>query len=95
MVRRKQEVDVSRLMVIEMGNLPIILFKGKIGYLATVHIDKETAEKIGDVAGFVPAVKSVDEFLNAKLKDVTSWAEDVGLRPGMTVRKAIRLLDEE
>ena len=31
----------------------------------------------------------------AKIKAVTSWAEDLGLRPGMSVKKALEILDGE
>lgn len=76
-----------------LGNMPLIVIKAKRGYVACSYISKETAEKVGDVAAFVTGVKSVDDMVNAKIKDVTSWAEDLGLRPGMSVKKALEILD--
>lgn len=78
-----------------LGNLPLIIIKAKRGYVACSYISKETAEKVGDVAAFVAGVKSVDDMMNAKIRDVTSWAEDLGLRPGMSVKKALEILDGE
>ncbi|MEM4195130.1 MAG: DUF1805 domain-containing protein [Candidatus Anstonellales archaeon] len=78
-----------------LGNLPLIVIKAKKGYIACSYISKETAEKVGDVAVFVSGVKSIDDMMNAKIRDVTSWAEDLGLRPGMSVKKALEILDGE
>lgn len=77
----------------ELGNLKLIVIKAKRGYIACSYIDKETAEKVGDIAGFVSGVKCVDDMLKAKIRNTTTWAEDAGLREGMSVKKALELLD--
>jgi len=79
----------------QLGNMPLVIIKAKKGYVACSYISKETAEKVGDVAVFVSGVKSIDDMMNAKVKDVTSWAEDLGIRAGMSVRKALEILDGE
>jgi len=76
-----------------LGNLPLIVVKAKKGYIACSYIDKDTAEKIGDVAAFVSGVKSVEDFLRAKVRTTTSWAEDIGIREGMSVKKALEIMD--
>jgi uncharacterized protein YunC (DUF1805 family) len=76
-----------------LGNLPLIVVKAKKGYVACSYIDKETAEKIGDVAAFVSGVKSMDDFMKAKVRTTTSWAEDMGIREGMSVKKALEIMD--
>jgi len=78
-----------------LGNLPLIVVKAKKGYIACSYIDKDTAEKIGDVAAFVSGVKSVEDFLRAKVRTTTSWAEDIGIREGMSVKKALEIMDGE
>ena len=88
-------MDEDRFIVIQFGNLPLIIYKAKRGYIATCHINKESAEKLGDVAAVVPCVKKVEEFKKQKLREVTKWAEEFGLRKGMTVKRAARILDEE
>ncbi|MEM3075301.1 MAG: DUF1805 domain-containing protein, partial [Candidatus Bilamarchaeaceae archaeon] len=77
----------------KIGNLPLIVIKAKNGYVACSYIDKETAEKIGDVAAFVAGVKNIEEFKKAKIRHVTSWAENIGVREGMSVKKALELMD--
>jgi len=78
-----------------LGNLPLIVVKAKNGYIACSYIDKETAEKVGDVAAFVSGVKTLDDFKRAKIRCATSWAEDLGIREGMSVKKALELMDIE
>jgi len=77
------------------GNLPLIVVRAKNGYIACSYIDKETAEKVGDVAAFVSGVKSMDDFVKAKIRHTTTWAEDLGIREGMSVKKALELMDIE
>lgn len=76
----------------ELGNLKLLVIKAKRGYIACSYIDKDTAEKVGDVAGFVSGVKNIDDMVKAKLRETTTWAEDLGLREGMSVRKALEIL---
>jgi uncharacterized protein YunC (DUF1805 family) len=75
------------------GNLPLIVVKAKNGYVACSYIDRQTAEKVGDIAAFVSGVKNVDDFKKAKIRQVTTWAENIGVREGMSVKKALELMD--
>lgn len=79
----------------DLGNLPLIVIKAKKGYIACSYVDKETAEKIGDIAAFVQGVKTIDDFMKAKVRMTTSWAEDLGIREGMSVKKALELMDSQ
>jgi uncharacterized protein YunC (DUF1805 family) len=78
----------------EMGTLPLIVVKAKKGYIACSYIDKDTAEKVGDIAAFVSGVKDLKDLEKAKIRAATSWAEDLGIREGMSVKKALELMDE-
>lgn len=78
----------------KIGNLPLIVIKAKGGYVACSYIDRETAEKVGDIAAFVAGVKDVDDFKKAKIRRVTTWAENLGIREGMSVKKALELMDQ-
>lgn len=77
----------------EIGNLPLIVVKAKNGYVACSYIDKETAEKVGDVAAFVSGVRNIDDLKKAKIRHATTWAEDLGIREGMSVKKALEIMD--
>lgn len=78
-----------------LGNLPMIVVKAKRGYIACSYINKETAERVGDIAAFVSGVKCVNDIFSAKVKGTTTWAEDLGIREGMSVKKALELMDRE
>jgi uncharacterized protein YunC (DUF1805 family) len=77
----------------EIGNLPLIVVKAKNGYVACSYIDRNTAEKVGDVAAFVAGVKNINDLKKAKIRHATSWAEDLGIREGMSVKKALEIMD--
>lgn len=79
----------------DIGNLPLIVVKAKKGYIACSYIDKETAEKVGDIAAFVSGVRCLEDLKKAKIRQATSWAEDLGIREGMSVKKALELMDVE
>ncbi|MBU0591075.1 DUF1805 domain-containing protein [Candidatus Micrarchaeota archaeon] len=77
------------------GNLPLIVVKAKKGYVACSYIDKKTAENVGDVAAFVAGVKEIEDLKKAKIRHATSWAEDLGIREGMSVKKALEIMDAD
>lgn len=79
----------------KIGNLTLIIVRAKRGYIACSYVNKATAEKVGDVAAFVSGVKDYSAFFNAKIKETTSWADDMGIREGMSVRKALEIMDME
>lgn len=78
----------------QIGNLPLIIVRAKNGYVACNYINKDIADKVGDVAAFVCGVKSLNDFKKAKIRGVTTWAEEgYGVREGMSVKKALELMD--
>ena len=77
-----------------LGNVPLLIVKAKKGYVACGYISKEAAEKFGDVAAFVSGVKNFDDFFKAKIRSFTTWADDLGIREGMSVKKALELMDQ-
>ena len=79
----------------QIGNLTLIIVRAKRGYIACSYLNKATAEKVGDVAAFVSGVKDYGAFFNAKIKETTTWADDMGIREGMSVRKALEIMDTE
>ncbi len=85
---------MSEFHIYNLGNLPLIIFKTNVGYIATPYISKEMAEKVGDIAAFTDGVKTKEAFVKGKIRKITKWAEDLGLREGMTVKRAMRILEE-
>ena len=35
----------------------------------------------------------IDDLKKAKIREATTWAEDLGIREGMSVKKALELMD--
>ncbi|NPA22166.1 MAG: DUF1805 domain-containing protein [Candidatus Micrarchaeota archaeon] len=85
----------ENILSIELGNMPMFIYKGKVGYIVSLYLDIEAAEKVGDIAAVSASAKTKEQFLKAKLRKVTSWAEKVGLKPGMQVRRAIKILESK
>jgi uncharacterized protein YunC (DUF1805 family) len=79
----------------ELGNMPLLILKCKKGYIACSYLDIKSAERMGDIAACVSGVKSFDELLKSKIKGMTVWAEEIGIREGMSVKKAIELLEKD
>ena len=77
-----------------LGNVPLLIVKAKKGYVACAYVSKEAAEKFGDIAAFVTGVKTFEELYKAKIKFFTTWADDLGIREGMSVKKALELMDQ-
>jgi uncharacterized protein YunC (DUF1805 family) len=77
-----------------LGNVPLLILKAKKGYVACGYISKDAAEKFGDVAAFVTGVKTYEDLFKAKIKTFTTWADDLGIREGMSVKKALELMDQ-
>ncbi len=80
-------------LIFPLGNVPLLVLKAKKGYVACSYIDRQTAEHLGDVAAFVSGVKSFEEMFRAKIRHMTAWAEELGVREGMSVKKALELMD--
>jgi len=77
----------------QLGNVPLLILKANKGYVACSYIDKDAAEKLGDVACFVSGVKSFDDIYKAKVRGMTVWAEELGIREGMSVKKALEIIE--
>lgn len=80
-------------MIFSLGNMPLMIVKAKKGYVACAYLDKQSCERLGDVAAFVSGVKSLEDFMHAKIKNMTVWAEELGIREGMSVKKALEIMD--
>ena len=83
------------LVKISFDNVPLIIIKASKGYVATTHLDKKKIETLGEIACFISPVKSTNSLKKAKIKDTTSWAEELGIKQGMTLKRALEILNGE
>ena len=77
---------------IELPNAPLILLKGKKGFIMFSYLDMATANKLGDIAAVVRGVKSIDEALNAEISEVSNKAKEIGIKKGMKALKVLNML---
>ncbi|MCX5782028.1 MAG: DUF1805 domain-containing protein [Elusimicrobia bacterium] len=77
---------------IPMPNAKLILALGKKGYLMCGYLNLETAEKLGDCAGVIKGVKNLEDLLKGKVVQLTSKAKKMGIKAGMTGKKALSKL---
>ncbi|MCL4345444.1 MAG: DUF1805 domain-containing protein [Candidatus Thermoplasmatota archaeon] len=77
---------------IDMFTAPIIIVKGRKGYVMCGYLNTQTAEKLGDAAGLVRGVKDLETMLDATIEENTTKGRSLGLEKGRKVREIIDLL---
>jgi len=68
---------------------PLLLIKGKTGFVMCGYLNLEVAEKLDGAAAIVSGVSTFEEVLEAEIKSVTTKAERLGIKPGMVVKEAL------
>lgn len=79
----------------EIGNMPIIIIKCDNGYVANSYLDIDVADKVGDIAAIATDVHSLDELIKSKVFKATSWAKDLGIKEGTSIKRALELMCPE
>ena len=74
------------------GGPPLLLIKGEKGFVMCGYLSPDVAERVGLAAAIVSGVSSFDDVLNAEIKVATSKAKELGVEPGMIVKKVISRL---
>ena len=70
----------------------LVLAKAEKGFVCCGYLDLNTAEKLGEAACVVRGVKTVEDLLKAKVAGITSGAEALGIKIGMTGQEALELM---
>ncbi|MGP6206511.1 YunC family protein [Cuniculiplasma sp. SKW3] len=86
-----KERDVHYIKI-EMYRAPLIIIRGKRGYVMCGYLNIETAEKLGDAGALVRGVKDLQTMMNATIEETTTAAESIGLHKGKKVEEVIDLL---
>ncbi len=76
----------------DMFGAPLVLLKGKRGFVMCGYLNIQASDKLGDVGIRVTGVKNLDDMVKAKVSDVTSKAESLGIKPGSNVSDILHLL---
>ncbi|MEM4395976.1 MAG: DUF1805 domain-containing protein, partial [Thermoplasmata archaeon] len=79
---------------IDMGNAPLILIKGKKGFIMCGYLNIEASSTLGDIAGKIKGVKDFKDMLESKVVEVTEKAKKFGLNPGITGKEFLERLGD-
>jgi len=77
---------------VDLDPAPLILVRGKKGFLMCGYLNMEAADKLGAVAVSTSGVKTVDDILNKPVTKISMKARDLGVKEGMTGRQALEYL---
>ncbi len=69
---------------------PLLILRGRKGFIMCGYLDIRVAEKLGLIAARVVGVESIEEMLEKEIVEATEKARSVGIREGMKVRKALK-----
>ncbi len=70
---------------------PLLVISGSKGCLTCGYLSMESFERNGDAAAIVRGVNNYEEMLMATVKEVSSFARELGVEPGMTGRQALEI----
>ncbi len=84
------EFDFIRM---QLGNAPLLILKGKKGYIMCGYLDVATADRVGDIAVRVSGVNTMDDLLKANVAIASSKASELGIEKGMPVSEVLQFLN--
>ncbi|AYK15355.1 MAG: YunC family protein [Methanosarcina flavescens] len=73
----------------EMQKYPLLVIRAEKGFLMCGYLNIDAAETLGDTAAKVKGVQSFEDMLKAEVVEVTRFARELGVEPGMTGREAL------
>lgn len=74
----------------EMQKYPLLVIRAEKGFLMCGYLNVNAAEALGDTAAKVKGVQNFEDMLKAQVVEVTQFARELGVEPGMTGREALR-----
>jgi uncharacterized protein YunC (DUF1805 family) len=76
---------------IELG-YPLLTIRGAKGFLGCGYINTKACDKTKEACAVVTGVNTHEDMLTAKVKAVSSMAQDLGIEVGMTGQEALSML---
>lgn len=75
-----------------LGKAPLLILKGKKGYVMCGYLDINTSDKLGELAARVTGVKSLEDVLDAKIAQASKGLKEMGVEEGTPVTDALQFL---
>ena len=79
---------------IDLGNGPLVIIKARKGYVMCGYLNMDIANKLGDIAGKVIGVKTIEDALKATIVEVSDNAKKKGFIAGMKTKDFLNKLLE-
>lgn len=76
----------------KLGNKPLVVFKGKKGYVMCGYLDMAAADKFNDIAVKITGVSGIKDALKASAAGVSSAAKNAGIYPGQPVGEILKII---
>ncbi len=70
---------------------PLLVISGSKGCLTCGYLSMDSFERNGDAAAIVRGVDTWDDMLKATVQAVSSEADALGVKPGMSGEQALKL----
>ena len=70
---------------------PLLVISGEKGCLTCGYLSMASFERNGDAAAIVRGVDNYEDMLVAEVREVSSLAEELGARPGMSGEEVLAL----
>ena len=77
---------------LDMEHAPLLVIRALKGFVMCGYLDITTAERLGDVAAKVTGVRNFEDVLAASVVEVTTAAEDIGIKTGISAKEALELM---
>ena len=71
---------------------PLLIVKGRAGFLACGYINADTCNKTGEACAIVSGVNTHEDMLEAKVEAVSEEASKLGIEVGMSGAEAIEFI---
>ena len=84
--------DVCQAEMMTFGGINIMLIKGARGALGCAYLNLAAAEKFDHALAIVSGVKTYEDMLNTEVKAVSPAATAAGVKPGMSGREALEIM---
>lgn len=77
---------------VQLQKVPLLIIRTPRGYVGCGYFSPTTMRAVGDCAAIVKGVKNISQMLRAPITYVTPRARKLGLKKGMRVEAALKIL---
>jgi uncharacterized protein YunC (DUF1805 family) len=76
----------------QLGKAPLLILRGKKGYVMCGYLDISTSNKLGELAARVTGVRTLEDLMNAKIAQASDALKELGVEEGSPATEALQYL---